>query len=98
MVTSVEFVMITIIVINWCLSTTKLEPILKKTAKKLQGGGYSRLVDPAGRILVECGEDEQVAIVDIDAELVTEIREHFPVLGDRLDDYSGISSESGAEV
>ena len=40
----------------------------------------------------------QVAVVDIDAELVTQIREHFPVLGDRLDDYSGISSESGAEV
>ena len=61
-------------------------------------GGHSRIVDPSGRILVECGNDEQVAVVDIEPSLVDEIRAKFPVLHDRLEDYSGISPDSGAEV
>lgn len=48
-------------------------------------GGASRVVDPWGRVLIECSEtEEEVAIVDIDASLVSEVREEFPVIGDRL--------------
>lgn len=61
-------------------------------------GGHSRLVDPSGRILVECGDEEQVAIVDIEPSLVEEIRAKFPVLNDRLKSYTQLSDKSGAEL
>jgi predicted amidohydrolase len=61
-------------------------------------GGCSRVVDPWGRVVVECSETaEEIAVVDIDPGLVAEVRAEFPVIADRLDDYPGFSPESGAE-
>jgi predicted amidohydrolase len=54
-------------------------------------GGHSRVVDPAGVILAECGDDEQVLLVDIDPEQVSKARKEFPVIGDRLPEYSNLS-------
>lgn len=49
-------------------------------------GGCSRVVDPWGRVLVECSpSEEEIAVVDLDHDLVAEVRAEFPVLGDRLD-------------
>lgn len=59
-------------------------------------GGRSRVVDPWGEVLVELGEDEEVAVVDIDPGRVAEVREAFPVLRDRLDDYARITVSGGA--
>lgn len=48
-------------------------------------GGCSRVVDPWGRIIVECSpSDEEIAVVDLDPALVDTVRTEFPVLGDRL--------------
>lgn len=60
-------------------------------------GGHSRVVDPSGAILGECGQDEEVLVVDLDPARVSEVRAEFPVIADRLDDYTTISNESGAE-
>lgn len=60
-------------------------------------GGYSRVVDPSGRVIAECGAEELVLVVDVDAERVAEVRAEFPVIADRLQDYAGISAENGAE-
>lgn len=60
-------------------------------------GGSSRVVDPSGKVLAECGEEEEVLIVEIDPARSDEVRREFPVIADRLADYASISSESGAE-
>lgn len=63
-------------------------------------GGYSRLVDPAGRVLAECGDGEEVLMVDIDPALVGAVRQEFPVIGDRLaaGAYGRLSPATGAEA
>lgn len=53
-------------------------------------GGFSRIVDPWGRVVAEAGADEGVTIAEIAPELVSRVREEFPVLGDRLDDYHSL--------
>ncbi len=60
-------------------------------------GGCSRVVDPSGRVLAECGVEEEVRVVEIDPARTAEVREEFPVIADRLADYASISDESGAE-
>ena len=62
-------------------------------------GGYSRIVDPSGRIIVECGAEEEVVIAEIDPTLVTAVRADFPVIADRLTAaaYPALLSGSGAE-
>lgn len=60
-------------------------------------GGFSRVVDPAGIVVAECGDDEQVLVVDVDPALARAVRTEFPVIGDRLADYTGLSAASGAE-
>jgi predicted amidohydrolase len=45
--------------------------------------GHSRVVDPWGEVLAEAGEDEGVAICDIDTGVVASARTEFPVLADR---------------
>ncbi|MFA5606924.1 MAG: nitrilase-related carbon-nitrogen hydrolase [Leucobacter sp.] len=64
-----------------------------------QLGGFSRVVDPSGRVVAECGDGEEVLIVDIDPARVAEVRAEFPVIADRLDvaDYAALSHDSGAE-
>lgn len=48
-------------------------------------GGSSRIVDPWGRVIAECSPtEEEVLIVDLDADLVAQVRAEFPVIGDRL--------------
>jgi len=54
-------------------------------------GGHSRVIDPWGKVLVELGEDEEIAVVDFDPGRVADVRETFPVLRDRLDDYERIT-------
>ncbi|OLO13258.1 carbon-nitrogen hydrolase [Chromohalobacter japonicus] len=53
-------------------------------------GGYSRIVDPSGEVLGECGEEEEVKIIEIDPSVVQQVREEFPVIKDRLINYSEI--------
>lgn len=55
------------------------------TQGRTELGGCSRVVDPWGRVVVECSpSDEEIAVVDIDPGLVASVREEFPVLEDRL--------------
>ncbi|PRI11539.1 carbon-nitrogen hydrolase [Leucobacter massiliensis] len=63
-------------------------------------GGTSRIVDPAGRVVAECGEDEQVLMADLDPGSVARVRAEFPVLADRLGaaDYAALGSDPGAEA
>lgn len=63
-------------------------------------GGHSRIVDPAGRVLAECGDAEEVVVVDVDPALVTAVRGEFPVIGDRLAAaaYGTLSAGTGAEA
>lgn len=54
-------------------------------------GGTSRVVDPAGRLLAEAGDGEEVLRVGIDPAAVQATRSEFPVIADRLADYSGLA-------
>lgn len=54
-------------------------------------GGHSRIVDPWGETLVEAGDEEGLFVADVDPDLVRQVREEFPVLRDRLADYSTLS-------
>lgn len=53
-------------------------------------GGHSRVVDPSGVVLAECGAGEEVLTVDIDPEQVSRVRKEFPVIGDRLPHYGDL--------
>jgi len=54
-------------------------------------GGHSRVVDPWGEVLLELGDGEEVGVIDIDPRRVSDVRERFPVLQDKLADYSQIT-------
>lgn len=60
---------------------------------EVQLGGCSRVIDPSGRIVAECGDGEEVLIVDIDPAQVSTVRAEFPVIDDRLsiEDYRALS-------
>lgn len=62
-------------------------------------GGFSRVVDPSGRIVAECGDGEEVLVVDVDAARVAEVRSEFPVIADRLsaEAYAALSPDPSAE-
>lgn len=45
--------------------------------------GHSMIVDPWGKIVVEAGEQPQVLTVDIEMDLVDEVRKRIPVFEDR---------------
>ena len=68
------------------------------TQRGVELGGFSRIVDPSGKVVAECGPDEEVVVAEIDPRRVAEVRAEFPVLNDRLSDYVSISPESGAEA
>jgi predicted amidohydrolase len=53
--------------------------------------GTSRIVDPAGRLVAEAGTGEEILRVTIDPSLVQTTRREFPVIADRLADYSGLA-------
>jgi omega-amidase len=51
-------------------------------------GGHSMVIDPWGKVVVEAGEDPQMLTVDIELDLVDEVRSRIPVFEDvRLDVY-----------
>ncbi|QSZ54001.1 carbon-nitrogen family hydrolase [Paenarthrobacter sp. AT5] len=54
-------------------------------------GGTSRIVDPGGRLLAEAGDGEEVLRTTIDPDLVHTTRREFPVIADRLTDYSALT-------
>lgn len=54
-------------------------------------GGHSRIVDPWGHVVIEADDTEGVTIAEIDPTLVHRTRAEFPVLADRLDDYTTLS-------
>jgi predicted amidohydrolase len=51
--------------------------------------GHSMVVDPFGRIVVDMGEDRGLAIVDVDLEMVEEVRAKLPLLKNRRADIYG---------
>lgn len=67
------------------------------TQRGVELGGHSMAVDPSGRIVAECGPDEDLVVFDLDSSKVADVRAEFPVIADRLKDYAGLSAESGAE-
>ena len=94
---------------HWCLLTQARAVehqlwILACNACGAQGdvqlGGFSRVVDPAGRVVAECGDGEEVLIVDIDPERVGEVRSEFPVIADRLSaaDYAALSTHPAVDA
>ena len=44
------------------------------------GIGHSLVVDPTGEVLLELGEGDELAVVDLDLDLVARVRERLPVL------------------
>jgi omega-amidase len=51
-------------------------------------GGHSMIVDPWGKIIVEAGDDPQTLTVDIELDIVDEVRQKLPALDDvRFDVY-----------
>lgn len=94
---------------HWCLLTQARAVehqlwILACNACGSQGdvqlGGFSRVIDPAGRVVAECGDSEEVLIVDIDPGRVGEVRSEFPVIADRLSaaDYAALSTRSASDA
>lgn len=65
------------------------------TQRGVELGGHSRVIDPTGMVIAEAGAEEQVLLADIDLEAISRVREDFPVIADRLDDYSGLSEFVG---
>jgi predicted amidohydrolase len=48
--------------------------------------GHSMVVDPLGRTIVDLGEREGLEVIDLDLELVKEVREKLPLLQNRRQD------------
>jgi predicted amidohydrolase len=61
------------------------------TQEGVELGGTSRIVDPSGRLVAEAGTGEEVLRASIDPGLVQTTRSEFPVIADRLADYSGLA-------
>lgn len=53
--------------------------------------GHSRIVDPWGEVVVEAETNEGITTAEIDPELVRRTRDEFPVLANRLADYSTLN-------
>jgi predicted amidohydrolase len=48
--------------------------------------GHSMAVDPLGRVIVDLGEKEGLAVVDLDSGMVKDVRENLPLLKNRRSD------------
>lgn len=59
-------------------------------------GGYSRIVDPWGEVLVEAGADEGITFGEVDTDIVERVRSQFPVLQDRRRIAARPHAENGA--
>jgi predicted amidohydrolase len=68
------------------------------THSGVEAGGTSRVIDPWGRVVGEAGTAEEILIVDIDTDAVRRTRTEFPVLADRLTNYSKLSSPKGNDM
>ncbi|MCK2035722.1 carbon-nitrogen family hydrolase [Microbacterium sp. SSW1-49] len=45
--------------------------------------GHSRVIDPWGNVLLEADDAEGIFSIDVDPDIVRQVRAEFPVLGDR---------------
>lgn len=48
--------------------------------------GHSSAVDPLGRMQVDLEEKEGLEVIELDSQLVTEVRDKFPLLKNRRTD------------
>ena len=48
--------------------------------------GYSMVVDPFGKIILDMGDREGLEVVDLDSELVKKVRDKLPLLNNRRND------------
>lgn len=54
---------------------------LSATGDRLPAGiGHSMVADPSGKLLLELGEADELAVIDLDLEVVAAVRERLPVL------------------
>ncbi|MCB1052810.1 MAG: hypothetical protein H6510_03190 [Acidobacteria bacterium] len=44
--------------------------------------GHSMVVDPLGEVVLQCGRDEQIGIVELDLDAVSAVRKRLPFLAD----------------
>ncbi len=51
--------------------------------KTLKYTGDSAIISPLGEVLAECPDGEQIALADLDAETVAQVRSSLPFLADR---------------
>ncbi|MDX8464624.1 carbon-nitrogen family hydrolase [Mesorhizobium sp. VK23B] len=69
--------------------------VIACNAAGIQGGvllgGTSRIVDPFGELLGEAGPGPEILHATIDPGRVARVREEFPVIADRLEDYTGLA-------
>lgn len=57
--------------------------------------GHSRVVDPYGNTLVECGEQEELVLADIDVDAATEFKKMVNFLSDRKPGtYAAVSAKT----
>jgi predicted amidohydrolase len=49
------------------------------------------VVDPWGNVLTEAGDEEGVTFCEVEQGVVSEVRQEFPVLADRLASYSDLT-------
>jgi len=49
------------------------------------GVGHSLVVGPTGTVLLELGDDPELAVVDLDLDSVPDVRERLPLLGSHRD-------------
>jgi len=57
--------------------------------------GHSMVVDPFGRVVIDMGERQDLAIVDLDLSMVGEVREKLPLLKNRRADIYGSAVLTG---
>lgn len=62
------------------------------TQGSVELGGHSRVVDPWGTVLAEADTDEGITYCEVDPAIVPTVRAQFPVLADRLPDYTALST------
>lgn len=67
-------------------------------AGNVELAGFSRVVDPWGRVLAEAGIDEGLTVVDVAPGVVEQVRSEFPVLADRRIDLAAVAKAPHSET